>query len=80
MFVVLALWPTLTDVMAALWFERLRRGSWVSEGVKDISRGMDQTCMFESSDPVMRCECVTATQETAWRCAAGVETCLPVHT
>ena len=78
-FVVLALWPKTTAVIAARWFDKARRGSCVSFAVKDSTRGIDHTLIFESSDPVSRCCGVAATQEIGWRWAAEVETCLPVQ-
>jgi hypothetical protein len=43
MFVVLALWPVASEVMAARWLDKLRRGSCVSVEVKDRRHGKDQT-------------------------------------
>ena len=80
MFKELALLPMRKDVMAARWFDRLRSGSCSSLAFKDSSCGSDQMWIFESSDPVARCDPVAATQVTAWRCAGGVEICLPVQT
>jgi hypothetical protein len=80
MFVVLALWPSAKDVTAAWWLDSVRSGSEISLDDKDKRFGRDQTWIFESSDPLSRWDCVAARVETFCRCAAGVETCLPVHT
>lgn len=80
MFIVLALWPIPREVIAARWLDRLRSGSCLSLEVKDNRRGTDQTWMFESSDPVTRCNWLATAHDTGWRCAGGVEICLPVQT
>lgn len=74
------LWPITSEVIAALWFERVLRGSWVSFAVSDNRRGIDQTCILESWEPVVMCDSDFAMQVTDWRWAAGVDTVRPVQT
>lgn len=71
-----------TEVMAARWFDKVRIGSCGSFVFvcNDKSCGIDHTWRFESSEPVMIFVEDEAIHETGCRCAADVETCLPVQT
>lgn len=85
----LLLWPTAILEIAAEWLDMVRIGEldgvkfcpaeWGCE--KEIKPGRDHTCMLPSSEPdKIKLFVGSTTREViGCKCAAGVETCRPVH-